>query len=204
LFINDGKDWNLILINYLVKLGNPVRNATSASLIIIASIAMYKWTITPQSSYLSAAKGYELAMNKVVEQKTMISTRIAARKKKLQKLQESSSLIETALFTGSQAKEFFSDLQVIAEQAGCVVQSTNFVAEKARSEKNRLGIETKSADISVMGVYQNIENLIGRLQARDQKVWIDSIRMRTVDQNSDTIICDLTVTICHLKERQIL
>jgi len=193
-----------MLINYLVKLGNRVRNATSASLIIIALVAMYKWTITPQSSYLSAAKGYESAMNKVIEQNTMITTRVAARKKKLQELLESSSQLQSALFTYSQAKEFFSDLQVIAEQAGCVVQSTNFVTEKARSEDNHLGIETKSADISVMGVYQNIENLVGRLQARDQKVWIDSIRMRTVDQNSDTIICDLTVTICHTKERQIL
>lgn len=193
-----------MLINYLVKLGNPARNATSASLIIIASVAMYKWTITPQSSYLSAAKGYESAMNKVIEQNTMITTRVAARKRKLQELQESSSQLQSALFTGSQAKEFFSDLQVIAEQAGCVVQSTNFVTEKARSEKNHLGIETKSADISVMGVYQDIEKLVGRLQARDQKVWIDFIRMHTVDQNSDTIICDLTVTICHIKERQIL
>ena len=192
------------MINYLVKLGNPARNATSATLIIIAFVAMYKWTITPQSSYLSAAKGYEFAMNKVIEQNTMITTRVAARKRKLQELQESSSQLQSALFTDSQAKEFFSDLQVIAEQAGCVVQSTNFVTEKARSEDNHLGIETKSADISVMGVYQNIENLVGRLQTRDQKVWIDSIRMRTVDQNSDTIICDLTVTICHTKERQIL
>lgn len=193
-----------MLINYLVKLGNPARNATSASLIIIVSVAMYKWTITPQSSYLSAAKGYESAMNKVFEQNTMFTTQLEARKKKLQELQESSFQLQSVLFTGSQAKEFFSDLQVIAEQAGCIVQSTNFVTEKARSENNHLGIETKSADISVMGVYQNIENLVGRLQTRDQKVWIDSIRMRAVDQNSDTIICDLTVTICYIKERHIL
>jgi Tfp pilus assembly protein PilO len=193
-----------MLINYLVKLGNPARNATSASLIIIASVAMYKWTITPQSGYLSAAKGYETAMNKVFEQNTMFADQVEARKKKLQELKESSSQLQSALFTDSQAKEFFSDLQVVAEQAGCVVQSTNFITEKARSENNHLGIETKSADISVVGVYQNIENLVGRLQARDQKVWIDSIRMRAVDQNSDTVICDLTVTICHIKERPIL
>jgi len=193
-----------MLINYLVKLGGPARNATSASLIIIASVAMYKWTITPQSGYLSSAQGYESAMNKVFEQNTIFTTQVAARKKRLQELQKNSSQLLSAMFTGSQAKEFFSDLQVIAEQAGCVVQSTHFLTEKARSENNHLGIETKSADISVVGVYQNIENLIGRLQAREQKVWIDSIRMHTVDQNSDTIICDLTVTICHITERQIL
>jgi Tfp pilus assembly protein PilO len=193
-----------MLVNYLVKLGNPARNAASTSLIIIASVAMYKWTIMPQSGYLSAAKGYESSMNKVFEQNAKFTTRLEGRKKKLQELQKSSSQLQSALFTGSQAKEFFSDLQVIAEQAGCIVQSTNFVTEKERSQDNHLGIETKRADMSVMGVYQNIENLVGRLQARDQKVWIDSVKMRTVDQNSDTIICDLTVTICHTKERQIL
>lgn len=190
-----------MLINYIAKLGNPARNATSASLIFIAAVAMYRWTITPQSGYLAAAKGYESAMNKIIEQSKITSIQVEGKRTELQALRESSTQLQSTLFTGDQAKEFFSDLQIISEQAGCAVQSTHFTTEKSGTENKHLGIESKSANVSVVGVYQDIEKLIGRLQARTQKVWIDSIRMRTLDENSDRIICDLTVTICQIKEK---
>ena len=190
-----------MMINHLAKLSNPVRNATAASLIFIAAIAMYKWTIMPQSGYLSSAKAYESVMNSVTEHNKVILRQVEAKRKELQELKDSSSQLEGTLFTDSQAKEFFSDLQVISEQAGCIVQSTNFITEKAQPEDEDAGIETKSADISLMGVYQDIEKLVGRLQTRTQKVWIDSIRMRTLDRSSDKVMCDLTVTICLIRER---
>lgn len=193
-----------MLINYLAKLNNTARNATSAALILIAVVAMYRWAIKPQSGYLSSARGYESAMNKVIEHNKIIANQVEAKREKLKELRESSTQLQSTLFTKDQAKEFFSDLQIISEQAGCVVQSTNFDTEKENSESEHLGIETKSAIISVMGVYQNIENLVGRLQTRTQKVWIDSIRMRSLDEESDNIICDLTVTIYQIKEKQTL
>ena len=190
-----------MLINHLAKLSNPVRNATAASLIFIAAVAMYKWTVMPQSSYLSSAKAYESVMNRVTKHNKVIVSQVEAKRKELQELRESSSQLHNTLFTDAQAKEFFSDLQIISEQAGCIVQSTNFITEKARPENGDVGIEVKSADISVMGAYQDIEKLIGRLQTRAQKVWIDSIRMRTLDRSSDKVMCDLTVTICLIRER---
>ena len=193
-----------MLINYLAKLSNPARNAASASLIFIAAVAMYRWTITPQSGYLSAARGYESAVNKVIEHNKIIINQVEAKREKLQELRESSTQLQSTLFTHGQAKEFFSDLQIISEQAGCVVQSTSFDTEKPSSENKHLGIETKSANLNVMGVYQDIEKLVGRLQVRTQKVWIDSIRMRALDVSSDNVICDLTITICQIKEKQTL
>jgi len=191
-----------MLINRLAKLSNPVRSATAASLIFITAVAMYKWTIVPQSGYLSSAKAYESVMNRVTEHNKVIVSQVEAKRKELQELNDNSSHLQNMLFTDAQAKEFFSDLQVISEQAGCVVQSTNFIPEKSRPEDEDVGVETKSANISVMGIYQDIEKLIGNLQTGTQKVWIDSIRMRTLDRNSDNVMCDLTVTICLIRERQ--
>ena len=189
-----------MLTKNLAKLSNPARNATSASLVFIAALAMYKWVIAPQSGYLTAAKGYESTMNKVIERNKITAGQVKTKKEKLQQLRESSVQLQSMLFTNDQAKEFFSDLQVIAEQAGCAVQATHFVNEKSRDENEHLSIETKNASISVVGLYQNIERLVGRLQARTQKVWIDYIKMQTIDENSDRIICDLTITICQIKE----
>ena len=77
-----------MLINHLAKLSNAARNATSATLIFIAAVAMYRWTITPQSGYLSAARGYESAMNKVIKHNKIIADQVEVKREKLQELRE--------------------------------------------------------------------------------------------------------------------
>jgi len=190
-----------MLVENLAKLSRPARRATSASLIVIAALAMYKWTITPQSAYLSAAKGYESAMGKVLEQNKSVARQIEIKKKELQELRENSAQLQSVLFTTDQAKEFFSDLQVISEQAGCAVNSRNLLADSIDPENERLGVVTKSAALSIVGVYRNITKLLARLQSRSQKVWIDSIELRVLDPSSDKARCDLTVTICQIMDK---
>ncbi|MHC4329838.1 MAG: hypothetical protein ACYSWW_17115 [Planctomycetota bacterium] len=193
----NGKEQNLMLVEHFAKLGSPARNATSASLIVIAALAMYKWTVTPQTAYLSAARGYESAIEKVVEQSETIAQKVGIKKKELQALRENSAQLQSVLFTPDEAKEFFSDLQVISEQAGCAVQSVNLLADRQEPENERLGVATSSAALSVVGVYKDIARLLARLQARTEKVWIGSIELRILDPSSDKARCDLTVIICH-------
>ena len=193
-----------MLVDNLAKLGSSTRNATSASLIVIAAFAMYNWMVTPQATYLSAARGYESAMNKVVEQNKSIARQIEIKKKELQVLHEKSAQLQSVLFTHNQAKEFFSDLQVISEQAGCVVHSINLIADKRNPENERLGVVTRSAAISVVGVYRDIVKLVERLQTRTQEVWIDELEVQTLDPSSDKARCDLTVTICQIMDKDTL
>ena len=193
-----------MLVDNLAKLGSSKRNATSAALIVIAAFAMYNWMVTPQATYLSAARGYESAMNKVVEQNKSIARQIEIKKKELQVLHEKSAQLQSVLFTHNQAKEFFSDLQVISEQAGCVVHSINFIADKRNPENERLGVVTRSAAISVVGVYRDIVKLVERLQTRTQEVWIDELEVQTLDPSSDKARCDLTVTICQIMDKDTL
>jgi SMC interacting uncharacterized protein involved in chromosome segregation len=190
-----------MLVENLAKLGNTARNATSASLIVIAALAMYKWTVTPQTAYLSAARGYESAMGKVVEQNKGVTRQIEIKKKELQALRENSDQLQSVLFTPDQAKEFFSDLQVISEKAGCAVYSRNLLTDRIDPENERLGVVTRSATLSIVGVYRNITNLLESLQTRTQKVWIDSIELRILDPSSDKAKCDLTVTICQIMDK---
>ena len=193
-----------MLVDNLAKLGSSTRNATSAALIVIAAFAMYNWMVTPQTTYLSAARGYESAMDKIVEQNKSIARQIETKKKELQVLRESSAQLQSVLFTPDQAKEFFSDLQVVSEQAGCVVHSINLIADKRKPENEHLGVVTKSAALSVMGVYRDIVKLIERLQARTQEVWIDELKVQTFDYSSDKAKCDLTVTICQIMDKDTL
>jgi len=186
-----------MLINNLAKLNHSSRNAVSAALIVVAAIAMYNWIVAPQATCLSAAQRYESVMGNMVKKNKAISNAVKTKKKELQELRDQLTEFKSGLFTPDKAREFFSDLQVISEQAGCTVYSLNFSepSPKDGESENTSGVVAKNAVLSVVGVYKNIIRLIERLQARAQKVRIDSVKIQTLDYDSDQAKCDITITI---------
>lgn len=195
-----------MLVNNLAKLNRSSRNATSASLIVIAALAMYNWIVAPHATYLSAAQRYESVTDNVVKKNKAIGNRVKTKKMKLQELREQSAQLQSTLFTPDQAREFFSDLQAISEETGCIVYSVNLITSrpgpKGGQSKDTSGVVTKSAVLSVVGVYRNITKLMGRLQARTQKVWIDSVKVRALDYSLDRPRCDVTITICVITDKE--
>lgn len=196
-----------MLINLLAKLSRTSKNAFSASLIIITVLVIYNWIVTPRVTYLLAAQQYESVMDSVVKKNKAISSRIEVKRKKFQELREQSSQLHSTLFSPNKAREFFSDLQAISEETGCIVHSVNLVTNKQSPKKDgqlrdSLGLETKNAVLSVVGVYKNIIRLIERLQSRTQKVWIDSINLCALRHDSDQLRCDITITICIIMDEE--
>jgi hypothetical protein len=196
-----------MLVNNLTKLSRSSRNAVSASLILIATLAMYNWIVAPRANYLLAAQRYEFVMENIVKKNKTIDNRVDIKKKELQELREQSAQLQSTLFTSDQAREFFSDLQAISEQTGCIVYSVNLITNNPNPIKDgqlqdTAGIVTKSAVLSVVGVYKNITKLIERLQSRTQKVWIDSVKVQALNNNSDLPRCDITITICALTDKE--
>jgi len=192
-----------MIVKHLVRLNHSARHAISASLIVIALLVMYKLLVAPHVAYLSVVQGYESAITNLVNKNRLIDSKVKVKRKKLQELEEKSATLQSTLFTPDKAREFFSDLQAISEQTGCVVLSLNMI-KKSQNEKrseDTANIVTKSAILSVVGLYKDIPRLIKRLQARTQKVWIDSIKVLTVEYNSDRPRCDMTITICEIQDK---
>ena len=193
-------------VKHLAKLNRSTRNATSAALIVIASLSMYSWIVAPHATYLSTAQGYESVMSNLIKKNKLISNNVKVKRKKLQKLHEQSAQLQSTLFTSDKAREFFSDLQAISEETGCMVYSLNLISNKPNPKDKQLedssGVATKSAVLSVVGVYKDIARLIKRLQARTQKVWIDSIKVLTLEYSSDRPRCDITITICVITDKE--
>ncbi len=197
-----------MLVNDFAKLDRSKRNAASVALIVIAALAMYKWMVTPYTVYLSAVKGYESTIDNIVKKNKDIDNKVKTKRKKLQELSEQSTQLQSILFTHDQAKEFFSDLQAISEQTDCSVNSLNFMTSKnnPKDEQSEYtsGIVIKSAVLCVVGQYNDIARLIERLQTRTQKVWIDAVKVRTINYGSDRPRCDITITICEISDKDIL
>jgi len=189
-----------VLIDSLAKLNSASRNAISAALVVIVAIAVYNWIVAPHVTHLHAVQQYEFVVDDVVKKNKILSSAVRTKKKKLEQLHEEFAQLQGSLFTADKAKEFFSDLQAISVQAGCTVYSLNLVTSERNSEQGQaedaLGIVTKSAILSVIGAYGDIIRLIESLQARQQKVWIDSVKMTSCEDASGQLKCDMTITIC--------
>lgn len=183
-----------MLVDNLAKIGHSKRNVTSASLIVIAVLAMYKWTVMPHAITLSSAKAYDCVMENIANERQVIATRIELKRRKMKELREQSAQILSLLFTSDQANEFFSDLEVISEQTGCAVHSMNLLTGENKKYEH-LGIRTRCAELSVVGYYRDITKLIRRLQGRRQKVWLDSMTLQVIGHDSDKVGCSLKITI---------
>lgn len=195
-----------MLINYLAKLSRSSRNAVSAALIIIMAIAMYNWAIAPHTNYLFAAQRYESVMGNIAEECKVIHETVKSKREKLQKLREQFAELQSALFTPNKAKEFFSDLQVLSEEAGCTLYSLDFAADnpdfEGKQASDALSIAAKRAMLGVVGTYSNVIKLVERLGVRTQKVWIDSVKMEALNDDAAQLKCDITITIYTIKDKE--
>ena len=96
-----------MLVKHLVKASRSTRYTVSASLIVIALLAMYNWLVAPHVDYLSVVQGYESIMTNLVNKNNLIGNKVKVKRKKLQELQEKSAQLQSTLFTSDKAREFF-------------------------------------------------------------------------------------------------
>jgi hypothetical protein len=195
-----------MVFDSLAKLNRTSRYAVFAAMIIIATIAMYVSIVAPHVGYLSAAQRYEYVVSDMAKKKESVGNTVKGRKKELQKLQEQCLQLEGTLFSPEKAKEFFSDLRPLAEQAGCTVHSLRFPPRAAASgdgqSKNLSGVVAKRAILSVSGAYSNIISLTERLQSRAQKVWIDSLDVQALNDGSNQLRCDISIVIYTIQNKE--
>ena len=193
-----------MVVYNLSRMSRTSRNALSASLIVIAALALYRWSVAPHAMYLAAAQQYEGAVQNVIANKQALSAKVSAKEKTVEQLRRQYTELASTVFTFDQAREFFGDLQAISEESGCAVCALNFISSQAGPEAQQptAGVVVKSAALTVEGLYGNITTLCQKLRSRTQKVWIDAVRIRALDRSADRVRCDITITICALENEE--
>jgi hypothetical protein len=197
-----------MLIDNFVNLNRSTRNTVFTALIIIATIAMYNWIVAPHVTYLFAVQQYESVVSNVVEKNKVIAREVKAKTKKLEAIYRQFASARSTLFTPDEANAFFSDLQVVSEEAGCTVRSLNLVVskpsfgDKRKQAGNTSGIIANSAMLTVSGQYNSIIRLVEKLQNHRKKIWIDLFKMETIDFGSAQLKCDMTITIYTIRDKE--
>ena len=190
-----------------IKAIRSSRNVVFSALVVIEAIALFNWIVRPHVNYLRAAQICESVADKLAKKNQIISNNVTTRRKELKELEERFEHIHIKLFDPVKAKEFFSDIQAMAEETNCVIYSLNFSPTDSALEAGQevsSHITANHAILSAVGNYKDAVALINKLQGRSKQVWIDSISIEPVGNNSEQLKCDITVTIymLHSKERQ--
>ena len=188
------------------KLTPSPRNIAFAAFVLMGAIAVYNRVVAPHANYVLAAQRYESVANKLTRKKQAIIDNVKTKKKKLEGLEEKLEQMRTNLFEPIEAKEFFSDIEVMSEGANCTIYSLDVSQTRSALKAERSGargyITANHAKLSVVGSYRSIVMLINKLQGSPRQVWIDSVSIGPISDSSEQLKCDITIAIYTTEEKE--
>jgi len=182
-----------MLIDMLAKSSRSSRVVLSVVIVVILLACAYNWVLAPHTKYLHAAKQYSSVAGDVDVKNRIIKSKIAVKKKELEKLQSGFDGIRSQLFTPADSKEFFRSLGFMAEQSGCVIDSLNFVSKKSVGNEGEevACIAENGAVVTFVGSYANLMKLFEKIEAKPERITVPSISMTALEGRSDLLECEV-------------
>jgi Tfp pilus assembly protein PilO len=165
--------------------------AASGVLLLVGVLAIRSWIVTPHLASLEAAQQYRQALHKRSKTSRAINHELRAERTRLETIEEEYASFSDMVFRQQQADEFLSDLEVFCGQSDCVVTSISFMDEQDPAGP----IIARCAVLTVRGTYDSFLRLIKTLTTRQEKVWIDELRMMASPQGYRGVVCRLRITI---------
>ncbi len=181
------------------------RNLAFAALVLMGAIAVYNRVVAPHANYVLAAQRYESVADKLTRKKQAIINNVKIKKKELEGLEEKLEQMRTNLFEPIEAKEFFSDIEVMSEGANCTIYSLDVSQTRSALKAERSGARgyttANHAKLSVVGSYRNMVVLMNKLQGSPRQVWIDSVSIKPISDSSNQLKCDISIVIYTTEEK---
>ncbi|MEN6386776.1 MAG: type 4a pilus biogenesis protein PilO [Phycisphaerales bacterium] len=178
------------------------RNTTVAAILIIMTIAVYNWFVTPHAKYLMAEEQYQQTMDSVDTKCKILTSRVNVLNKKLENLNKQYEQKKLTFFENQQAKDFLATIQTIAEKNQCTIENIRFMpVNEIAASTSDLKINKYQSSLKIFGGYTNIVKFLNSIQNRPQTVQFDSI---DIEINSETgyLECSLTLSIYTLKAKE--
>jgi len=197
-----------MLKDKLIKSSQSSKIIVSIAIVAIVSVAAYNWIVSPLTTYLYASQLHKTMMNGARQRAARIELQMNIKQEGLEKAKKEMSDVQGRFFTTARAKEFFLDLGPISVETGCDVLSFEFVKNKGKRKggaDNSYGISAKSAEIEFTGGYDNIIQFLKRLGGCPERFSVNEINIESAgDNRQGNLICQMTVTVYTLREKEII
>jgi len=184
--------------------------AAIGALLLIGIVGIYNWVVHPHVTLLVASQRYERAAGRRNETSTVVNDKVRQKREELERLLAQRSAWSQVTFDVSDAEDFLRNLQEPCNEAGCRLISLSYLqAERLKTREVPSGAESEDSEtrlpvtsllargalITVYGPYQSVVRLIGILQSRKKKVWIDRCQMTSLAADTENVACELVITI---------
>ncbi len=194
------------MVEQWIKSNVSSKHILMAAIILIGFVAFYNWIVRPHTDYLMAAQKYEAVTAELAKKSQTVHINAQKVKGDLSELRKKFNQFNTSLFDPNGADAFLGGIQNMAESMKCTVYSLNFQqghqSSKTAGTNTNGGIITRQAALSVGGTYRNIIKLINRLQERPERVQVSTVSIRLLDDSSDQLKYDMTITIYVMQESE--
>ncbi len=178
------------------------RNATVAAALIVMTIAIYNWFVTPHSQYLMAEQQYQQTIGEMETRNKILSTNLKVSNQKLENLKGKYEQQKQLFFDANNAKDFLSGIQTTAEKYGCMIDNLRFISPREfPNTGSNIEISQYQTNLNVFGGYGNIVKFLNTLQNRAEKVQVDSINIEMNNENG-YLECALAISIYTLKVKE--
>ena len=195
-----------MLTEQIIKSSPTSKVAVSVCLVAIVGLATYNWIVSPQTSYLYAARQYEKMVDNAGKKTQIIKNQIKVKEIELEKLTSQITEMENRFFKAESAKEFFLSLEPLALSCGCSIDSLTFITDNAVSkdddENKDTGISTKHSAVSVTGDYENLVTFLRKLNEYDQRVSVRDLCIESNSNSNEELACDMVVTIYVAEDKE--
>jgi hypothetical protein len=193
------------MIKELIRLQDiSRRNVVAVAFVLISVIAIYNWFVTPHSNYLMAAEKYNIVARDMERTGKMIESELKLKQKKIDEITGQFDSAKQEFFDAETAKTFLAGIQSQAEKNKCFVDTLKFSPAKQiiTADANNIDIKEYQVNLGVIGQYADIVMLLDSLQNRQQKVWIDNIKLQLKDPASGYLVCDAVMSFYTLKVKE--
>lgn len=191
-----------MLNSNIIKSGPATKIIVGVSFISIVALATYNWVISPQIAYLQAAEQYKVIIGGAGAKSTIILKNIDRKLIELDKLQQDVSRLENSFFTLEKAREFFSDIEPVAVQHDCAVESSDFMPSVSRKSGDVSDVTLSRAKIVLSGNYKNITKFLEKIRDYPQRVVVSNLLIERTDKANGDLSCQIDITVYVIEDKE--
>jgi Tfp pilus assembly protein PilO len=178
------------------------RNTTVAAALIVMTIAIYNWFVTPHSQYLMAEQQYQQTIKSLETKNKILNSSLKVSNHTLENLRGKYEQHKQLFFDANNSKDFLADIQTTAEKNGCMIQNIRFLPPRQFPQTaGNIEISQHQTNLNVFGGYGSIVKFLNTLQNRAQRVQVDSLNIEMNNENG-YLECDLSISIYTLKVKE--
>jgi Tfp pilus assembly protein PilO len=191
-----------MLIEKTLKSSPATKVIVAVSIIAIVAFVTYNWVVSPQITYLQAAKKYKMIVGSAGEKTTVINNNIMEKQKELDTLRQDVAKLQNSFFSAEKAREFFSDLEPIAVQHKCNVESLTFLPPESKETEDTVNVTLNHANIVLTGQYKDIMEFIVKIRDYPQRIVIGNLLIESSRFATGELNCQINITIYTIEDKE--